>query len=137
MKTSQGGREFEKLNRPILILRDPLPAAPDARRRCRMPRVGRGARVMSPRGSRWAPLAALVAFLAIVAPHALRAQDTGWVLQGEGGLVTALVLDPTDPEILYATTARGIFKTINGGATWRPQGGVLDGKSILAMAIDP
>ena len=65
------------------------------------------------------------------------AQDTGWVLQGEGGLVTALVLDPVNPAILYATTARGIFKTIDGGASWHPQGGALDGKSILALAIDP
>jgi photosystem II stability/assembly factor-like uncharacterized protein len=68
---------------------------------------------------------------------AASAQDTGWVLQGEGGLVTALVLDPVNPAILYATTARGIFKTINGGASWRPQGNALDGKSILALAIDP
>jgi photosystem II stability/assembly factor-like uncharacterized protein len=93
--------------------------------------------VKSPRGSRGARLAAFVALLAIAGASPLRAQDKGWVLQGEGGLVTALVLDPTDPAILYATTARGIFKTIDGGATWRPQGGVLDGKSILAMAIDP
>ncbi len=65
------------------------------------------------------------------------AQDTGWVLQGEGGLVTALVLDPVNPAILYATTARGIFKTTDGGASWHPQGGALEGKSILALAIDP
>jgi len=79
--------------------------------------------------------ALLVGVLAV--SRSAAAQDTGWVLQGEGGLVTALVLDPINPAILYATTARGIFKTIDGGASWRPQGVALEGKSILAMAIDP
>lgn len=51
--------------------------------------------------------------------------------------MTALVLDPVNPAILYATTARGIFKTLDSGASWHPQGGGLDGKSILALAIDP
>jgi len=87
----------------------------------------------------WISPAAIVLASALGASHSASAQDTGWVLQGEGGLVTALVLDPVNPAILYATTARGIFKTLDSGASWRPQGGGggLDGKSILALAIDP
>jgi photosystem II stability/assembly factor-like uncharacterized protein len=99
----------------------------------------RGLGVQSTRRSIGTLAAAAAALVigALLTSRPASAQDTGWVLQGEGGLVTALVLDPVNPAILYATTARGIFKTIDGGASWRPQGGELEGKSILAMAIDP
>ena len=68
---------------------------------------------------------------------AARADEPGFVLQGEGGLVTALVLDPVSTATLYATTARGLFQSRDNGATWRPRGRGLDAHSVLALAIDP
>ena len=97
-----------------------------------------GLGVQSPLRSILSSAAALIIGVGVLAfSRPAAAQDTGWVMQGEGGLITALVLDPVNPAILYATTARGIFKTLDGGASWRPQGGALEGKSILALAIDP
>lgn len=65
------------------------------------------------------------------------AQDPGFVLQGEGGLVTALTLDPSSSSTVYAATARGLFKSVDAGATWRPTGAGLNKHSLLALAVDP
>ncbi len=35
------------------------------------------------------------------------------------GAVWRLVADPSSPSILYATTPTGIFKTADGGVTWK------------------
>ncbi len=67
----------------------------------------------------------------------LAAQDPGFVLQGEGGLVTALVLDPSTPTTVYAATALGLFKSADGGANWRKTGSGLRDHSVLALAVDP
>ena len=75
--------------------------------------------------------------LAVVLAAPLLARDTGWVLQGEGGLVTALVLEPSAPSVLFASTARGIYKTRDGGRSWRSSGDGLEGRSVLSLAIDP
>src|SRR5262245_64672537 len=65
------------------------------------------------------------------------AQDPGFVLQGEGGLVTALVLDPAAPATIYAATARGLFRSASSGANWEPRNRGLENHSVLALAIDP
>lgn len=78
----------------------------------------------------------LAAFLLRLATP-LAAQDPGFVLQGEGGLVTALVLDPSSSTTLYAATARGLFKSVDAGATWRQTGAGLHNHSLLALAVDP
>ena len=65
------------------------------------------------------------------------AQDPGFVLLGEGGLVTALVLDPSAPATVYAATARGLFKSLDGGTSWHPVGKGLQGHSLLGLATDP
>jgi photosystem II stability/assembly factor-like uncharacterized protein len=45
-------------------------------------------------------------------------------------------LDPANPDILYATTIGGIFKTTNGGETWRFIGqGVF--QHLRQIAVDP
>jgi len=84
-------------------------------------------------------LAARGALLALFSAALLRAQDPGpgFVLQGEGGLVTALALDPSNSSTLYAATARGLFKSVDAGATWRSTGAGLDKHSLLALAVDP
>jgi photosystem II stability/assembly factor-like uncharacterized protein len=51
-----------------------------------------------------------------------------------GGDITALVIDPMNPDIIYAGTADGfIFKSLNGGKSWIS----LTSLHILSIAIDP
>jgi photosystem II stability/assembly factor-like uncharacterized protein len=82
---------------------------------------------------------ARVTILALCVAASLAAQDPGpgFVLQGEGGLVTALALDPSNSNTVYAATARGLFKSLDAGSSWRPTGAGLDKHSLLALAIDP
>jgi photosystem II stability/assembly factor-like uncharacterized protein len=47
-----------------------------------------------------------------------------------------MALDPSDPDTMYATTIGGVFKTTNGGETWRFIGqGVF--QHLRQIAIDP
>lgn len=46
--------------------------------------------------------------------------------------ITAMVMDPTNPEVVYASAAFSMYKTVNGGASWFPIGGA--GASLI---IDP
>jgi photosystem II stability/assembly factor-like uncharacterized protein len=49
-----------------------------------------------------------------------------------------LVADPSAPNILYqATGDLGIFKSVDGGVTWRKASTGITGTNIRAMAIDP
>jgi photosystem II stability/assembly factor-like uncharacterized protein len=74
-------------------------------------------------------------FLAVTA--AAQDQGPGFVLQGEGGLITAFALDPSSPTTIYAATGRGLYKTADGGASWRRVGTGLGDHSLLAVAVDP
>jgi len=87
--------------------------------------------------ARSSALLAMAAAGAMLAASPSPAQDPGHVVQGEGGLITALVLDPTTSSTLYATTARGLYKTIDGGRTWLPHVDGLGTHSVLALAVDP
>jgi hypothetical protein len=52
--------------------------------------------------------------------------------------VTALTLDPVDPDVLYAATLqRGVFKTADGGVTWARLGTGLEGLTVRFLALDP
>jgi photosystem II stability/assembly factor-like uncharacterized protein len=67
--------------------------------------------------------------------------------QGSTGLrVDALTLDPRSPNVLYAGTGRGVFKTTDGARTWKPASDGIDlptgnhplaEGSIYGLAIDP
>jgi uncharacterized protein (TIGR03437 family) len=49
-----------------------------------------------------------------------------------------LVADPAAPNTLYqATGDLGVFKSLDGGATWRKAGAGIAGTNIRALAIDP
>jgi photosystem II stability/assembly factor-like uncharacterized protein len=52
--------------------------------------------------------------------------------------ITAIILDPTDPDVIYAGAQNaGVYKSIDGGKSWQPaQHGLRSGK-IGGMAIDP
>jgi photosystem II stability/assembly factor-like uncharacterized protein len=46
--------------------------------------------------------------------------------------VAAMVMDPKDPQTLYASTGFAMYKTIDGAASWQPIGG-----SGVTLVIDP
>jgi photosystem II stability/assembly factor-like uncharacterized protein len=46
--------------------------------------------------------------------------------------IAAMVMDPSNPEVLYASAAFSMYKTIDGGASWFPTGG-----SGVSLIIDP
>ena len=53
-------------------------------------------------------------------------------------LVTVIVVDPSDQDVWYAgTTTAGIYKTINGGASWEPALEGLDRAKVDSLIIDP
>jgi len=62
--------------------------------------------------------------------------------------VFALAIDPHAPATIYAgtgsgafkfnsTAGGGVFKTVNGGASWAGAGSGLPGDAVLSLAIDP
>jgi hypothetical protein len=55
-----------------------------------------------------------------------------------GTIVTALIVDPTNPGVLYAGTAGyGVFKSSNGGARWSAFNDGLTYLSVRALALAP
>ena len=55
-----------------------------------------------------------------------------------GGRTRALVIDPTDPNVMFAAgVAGGIWKTTNGGTTWAPLDDFLANLAVTCLAMDP
>ena len=64
--------------------------------------------------------------------------DTSAWLGPDGGSVVAVALDPQNPETVYAGTwGRGVFKSVDGGASWLPATNGLDNLYIQSLAVDP
>jgi photosystem II stability/assembly factor-like uncharacterized protein len=52
--------------------------------------------------------------------------------------VTAIALDPKDPDVIYAGTENaGIYKSIDGGQSWRPAHNGLGATRVDSLVIDP
>jgi photosystem II stability/assembly factor-like uncharacterized protein len=52
--------------------------------------------------------------------------------------ISAIVVDPKDAEIIYVGTQNaGVFKSIDGGITWKPIQSGMGGGRIGGLAIDP
>ncbi|HET9229013.1 MAG TPA: hypothetical protein VFR31_20210 [Thermoanaerobaculia bacterium] len=81
-------------------------------------------------------LAALVA-MALTVPA--RAALNRWTSGGPeaGGPVEALAFDPADPDIVYAGTYGGVFKSEDRGATWTAASLGLAGPQVLHVEVDP
>jgi photosystem II stability/assembly factor-like uncharacterized protein len=62
-----------------------------------------------------------------------------WVGQELGrDSVTAIALDPTDPDILYVGTEdAGVYRSIDGGISWQPMHNGLGRAWVLSLVIDP
>jgi Bacterial Ig domain/Putative Ig domain len=55
-----------------------------------------------------------------------------------GGRTRALVIDPVDPNVMYAAgVAGGIWKTTNAGASWTPLNDFLANIAVTVLAMDP
>ncbi|HEX3555664.1 MAG TPA: hypothetical protein VIA62_20775 [Thermoanaerobaculia bacterium] len=55
-----------------------------------------------------------------------------------GGRTRALVFDPVDPRTLYAAGVDGgIWKTVDGGASWRPLDDLMPSLAVTSLALDP
>lgn len=56
----------------------------------------------------------------------------------EGGSSRALVADPRDPDVVFAgTDGGGVFKSVDGGRSWRPSSRGLTDTFIYSLAVDP
>lgn len=59
---------------------------------------------------------------------------------GEAPEVSKIVIDPSNPDILYAGTNQGVYRSTDGGETWAPRNGGLGGYGdlvVTGLAIDP
>jgi len=55
-----------------------------------------------------------------------------------GGRTRSLIIDPVNPDVMYAAAvAGGIWKTTNGGTSWAPLDDFLANIAVTCMAIDP
>ncbi|HKP82310.1 MAG TPA: Ig-like domain-containing protein [Pyrinomonadaceae bacterium] len=55
-----------------------------------------------------------------------------------GGRTRALLIDPVNPDVMYAAAvAGGIWKTTNGGDSWAPLNDFLANIAVSCMAFDP
>jgi photosystem II stability/assembly factor-like uncharacterized protein len=55
-------------------------------------------------------------------------------LTGDGGYVQTLIIDPNDPEVLYAVVQQGLFKTSDGAESWSK---ILSVSGSCEVAVDP
>ncbi len=62
-----------------------------------------------------------------------------WTSRGpEGGHILALAIDPVTPATLYMGTENGgVFKSTDGGGSWRAANTGLASRYVYALAIDP
>ena len=51
--------------------------------------------------------------------------------------IRAIVVDPTDSNVLYAGTEKGIVKTTDGGNNWAQLPSEMDSREVWALAIHP
>jgi hypothetical protein len=55
-----------------------------------------------------------------------------------GGRTRALLIDPVNPDVMYAAAvAGGIWKTTNGGTSWAPLNDFLANIAVTTMVMDP
>ncbi|HET8761024.1 MAG TPA: hypothetical protein VFN94_08140, partial [Nitrospiria bacterium] len=51
--------------------------------------------------------------------------------------ISAIAVHPTNPQIVYVSSSKGVVKTRDGGKTWAPITEGLEHSQVLAFAIDP
>lgn len=64
-------------------------------------------------------------------------RNSGLAQQDSHRRVRALVIDPTDHNVLYAGTAVGVYKSVDGAGSWQPaSGGLGQDIQVFRLAID-
>ena len=85
-----------------------------------------------------AAMAEMVAMLAFGARPAVCGQGAWTPIGPYGGTVTGLAVTPGQPNTVYASTnGTGIFKSVDGGATWSPASVGLGELDVRTVAIAP
>ena len=51
--------------------------------------------------------------------------------------VNRLLIDPADPDVVYAGTTQGVFKTLNKGETWARLAADLGGLYVSSLVVEP
>jgi photosystem II stability/assembly factor-like uncharacterized protein len=78
------------------------------------------------------------AFGLLAGARAASGQEAAWTTNGPlGGSVYCLVPDPSHSATIYAGTAVGVFKSDDGGVSWRSVSLGLPGFRVQTIAIDP
>src|SRR5947207_4321857 len=81
----------------------------------------------------------VVAALAVARlPHAV-AEQGQWTSNGPstGGAVNTVAVDPRSANVVYAGGTLGLYKSFDGGKTWRPSEAGIPAGTVQTMAIDP
>ncbi len=87
------------------------------------------------RFNRFPSVSAVLIFLAAAVSTA---QPGPWIARGpSGGSVYCLASDPATPSTLYAGTAHGVYKSLDGGETWTLASAGLPDERVQTIAIDP
>lgn len=73
-----------------------------------------------------------------IGPAPLNAEILGNFNVNASGRTTAILINPTDPNTVYIGAAQGgVWKTTNGGDSWRPLTDDQPSQAVGAMAFDP
>jgi hypothetical protein len=69
-----------------------------------------------------------------------RSTDAGatWASSRTGlaqSMILAETVDPVNPSVVYAATAKGVLKSADGSSSWAPDG--LSGQAVNLVAVDP
>ncbi len=87
--------------------------------------------------ARYTVAGCLAAVLLIAVPILAQGAATWTSIGPEGGEVPKLAIDPGNSSIVYVlTTPGGLFKSVDGGASWQSAVSGLAGESVTAVAID-
>ncbi len=74
-------------------------------------------------------------------PAGIAAQTGVWQSVGRGnmgGRTRALLNTPQNPDVLYAAgVSGGVWKTVNGGASWSPIADLIGNITVSALAMEP
>src|SRR6266498_1220125 len=74
----------------------------------------------------------------LAAARTTSAQNGIWTTRGPfGGSIYCLVADPSHAATLYAGTDRGVYRSVDAGASWRAANAGLPAFRVQTIAIDP
>jgi len=92
------------------------------------------------------PSFATVLYAGTYGDHIYRSVDgaRSWMLLSDGlsdnvgtQAINALVMDPQAPEVLYAGTNHGVYKSADGGGQWKAVNMGIGNRFAIALAMDP